>query len=376
MTNMGPVDLGWNNSEFFYTMDNTGPTLNEIAGNKALSSKILGNLKAKETPSLSTSKKLNFSGGLMDIASSFMSKDYSGKRGGITAGMDAGWDTASNVAMTLGPVGMIVGSAMKAGKLVSNGLEAMGVKTDKMTTGDAIFGSTLGSLTVPGLVNNIFNRKTQKLNVDKEVVNNSSYTGTGDEILKAKDTANKRYGLFSSGARRKANRKITQAKKNQLGIRDILDESKDRRAIVDSSSDMYANRNQLLQSGYFNNNRIAVGKAGMKFIDRIREYKEYKASRSKNLIPEGALHARNHHIDSEYNITSKGIPVLLDDGGELSQVAEIERGEIIFREEVTEKLLELYEEGTDEAAIEAGKLLVKEILYNTQDNTNIIQEVE
>jgi len=28
--------------------------------------------------------------------------------------------------------------------------------------------------------------------------------------------------------------------------------------------------------------------------------------------------------------------------------------------------------GTDEAAIEAGKLLVKEILHNTVDNANII----
>jgi hypothetical protein len=28
--------------------------------------------------------------------------------------------------------------------------------------------------------------------------------------------------------------------------------------------------------------------------------------------------------------------------------------------------------GTDEAAIEAGKLLVKEILHNTIDNANII----
>ena len=32
--------------------------------------------------------------------------------------------------------------------------------------------------------------------------------------------------------------------------------------------------------------------------------------------------------------------------------------------------------GTDEAAIEAGKLLVHEILNNTIDNTGLMQEVE
>lgn len=40
--------------------------------------------------------------------------------------------------------------------------------------------------------------------------------------------------------------------------------------------------------------------------------------------------------------------------------------------EVTKKLEELAKEGTDEAAIEAGKLLVDEILNNTIDNTNNI----
>jgi len=38
--------------------------------------------------------------------------------------------------------------------------------------------------------------------------------------------------------------------------------------------------------------------------------------------------------------------------------------------EVTKKLEELSKKHTDEAAIAAGKLLVKEILYNTIDNTN------
>lgn len=100
---------------------------------------------------------------------------------------------------------------------------------------------------------------------------------------------------------------------------------------------------------------------------------------SINIIPEGALHARRHNMDME-GITPKGIPVVSNkEGGEVEQQAEIEREEIIFRLEVTKKLEELekkyYDDETsqkekDECALEAGKLLVEEILYNTQDNTN------
>ena len=97
---------------------------------------------------------------------------------------------------------------------------------------------------------------------------------------------------------------------------------------------------------------------------------EFKEGGKFNLIPEGALHARKHNMDVE-GITPKGIPVVShSEGGEIEQQAEIEREEIIFRLEVTKKLEELAKDGSDEAAIEAGKLLVEEILYNTIDNTN------
>ena len=79
-------------------------------------------------------------------------------------------------------------------------------------------------------------------------------------------------------------------------------------------------------------------------------------------------------------ITPKGIPVVSQaEGGELEQQAEIEREEIIFRLEVTKKLEDLLQEYSDDknsqsekdkVAIEAGNVLVQEILYNTKENTN------
>ena len=100
---------------------------------------------------------------------------------------------------------------------------------------------------------------------------------------------------------------------------------------------------------------------------------------SINVIPDGALHARKHNMDMQ-GITKKGIPVVSEtETGKVEQHAEIEKEELIMRLEVTQKLEELEkkfysEEATkeekDQYALDAGKLLVKEILYNTQDNTN------
>lgn len=98
-----------------------------------------------------------------------------------------------------------------------------------------------------------------------------------------------------------------------------------------------------------------------------------------NILPEGSLHARLNHLD-EVNpeledATKKGIPVMAADGGEIGeQIAEIERDELILRLEVTKKLEELMQDGSEEAMIEAGKLLTEEIIDNTQDNTGQITE--
>ena len=91
-----------------------------------------------------------------------------------------------------------------------------------------------------------------------------------------------------------------------------------------------------------------------------------------NVIPEGALHARLHHMETGDKITRKGIPVVDKDG---EQQAEIERNEIIFSLDVTNKLEVLRKDGSDRAAIAAGRLLVDEIFHNTDDRTGLIAEV-
>lgn len=102
------------------------------------------------------------------------------------------------------------------------------------------------------------------------------------------------------------------------------------------------------------------------------ESPKIEETNQKNIIPEGALHARKHNMENAENLTKKGIPVIDNEG---EQQAEIEKNEIIFTLEVTKKLEELMKEETDEAAIQAGKLLVKEILFNTDDRTSLINTI-
>ncbi len=110
--------------------------------------------------------------------------------------------------------------------------------------------------------------------------------------------------------------------------------------------------------------------------EESKNIQKHQKGGTMNVIPEGALHARLHHMDAE-GITKKGIPVVVKDkDGNLDQQAEIERNEIIFSLEVTKKLEQLWRDGSDEAAIEAGKILVEEILENTIDNTGLLNEIQ
>lgn len=111
------------------------------------------------------------------------------------------------------------------------------------------------------------------------------------------------------------------------------------------------------------------------------EVQEFKDGGAVNVIPEGNLHARLHHMEDAEGLTKKGVPVVDKDG---NQQAEIELNEIILHLELTKKLEELcnkfYNEETksrdkEDLAIEAGKLLAKEIMENTEDRTGLMNEV-
>lgn len=335
-------------------------------------------------------------GGYADMIGSFIPKK---EQSALTTGLNQGYDAAANMISSVPGVGTIVGGAMKIGGMLSDGLTALGVGTDQMTTTDKILDSKFMKLTPMGLVNAFGAKKADTIYKDNETweQQGSAYGGSMAKVDDALTKSGKKYGVFSGKARRKANAQIAEAKRQQNLVSDINQEAQD--AFAASNYRGIGLRNELALSGGYRN--MAVGRNGMKILDvesqwarevltkvKIRPKEKLEEQPPKfaeggkvNVIPDGALHAHKHHLEDispEYEqVTSKGIPVVTEEeGGKLKQHAEIERNEIIFRLEVTKKLEELMKDGSDDAAIEAGKLLAHEIINNTVDNTGLMEVVE
>ena len=467
-------------------------------------------------------------------------EEYSGEKGDVTGTMDSTYDSIQNLAGYFGPIGQFVSLGMGANKLLGNVANKLGAGTSGMTTTDAILGSSFLQLTPIGLINGFGGSKANTITKDTQAFETvgSSYTGSNKAVNEALMKSGKKYGLFSQGAKNRANEEIEEARRQQYAISNISDEATERFAIRNSMSAINGNRRALTMQRGYDQASVRVGKSGLKIntieraksilskykeqqtnqlqqggpIDpfdqyleslpenqrdstnfRVKDYwifngkpKDFKEARRRgmftqekdgwhastiawnpetgegefmkspdhpsiqqemdwynsddgagfrndyelvksspywkyvkrqrkevpshkdggtfieistetsielidptsipefqnggsiNVIPDGALHARKHNMDVD-GITRKGIPVVSEKDGEIEQQAEIEKEEIIFRLEVTQKLEELEkkfysdestQEEKDECALEAGKLLVNEILYNTQDNTN------
>ena len=198
---------------------------------------------------------------------------YQGEYGDLQQAGDKAFDAASDVVMAINPM---VGGIMKAGGLVSDVLTTYGgMGTDSMTKTDAILGSKLLSLTPFGMINGWGGTKTQKFNKDMQAFETvgSSYTGTEDMANDALFKADKKYGLFSSHQRNKADQMISEAKRQQNIMSDIADEASDRFAIRNSMAAINGNRRKYyLQRGY-NQANVRVGKSGMS-LDLIAKAKK------------------------------------------------------------------------------------------------------
>ena len=158
----------------------------------------------------------------------FFSKQHANDSG-LTKGLNNAYDSISNAAMMFSPVGTVLGGAMKAGKLLGDGLTALGVGTDQMTTTDKILDSSFMKLTPVGLINGIGAKRTQDFSANNDTIEKvgDSYGGSLNTINDAVAKANKKYGLFSGGARRKANNLINTARQQQNIMTNISDEYQD-----------------------------------------------------------------------------------------------------------------------------------------------------
>lgn len=234
-----------------------------------------------------------------------------------------------------------------------------------------------------------------KGNTSKELTDSSSSYGGLDKL------DSKKFGLFGIGAGKRYAKKVAEREQQRIKSEGILKSAQtDQEAAVGSIQNLANRYNLNMSEGWQQNNGIRFGKSGTKvsydlsFAHKVLNHlkedtsEKFEKGGKVNIIPEGALHARKHNIDTpelDGKITKKGIPVIVEGENGIKQVAEIEKNEIIFTKEITEKLEELRDKYSDDEssskekdaiAIEAGKLLVQEILYNTQDNTGLLNEVE
>lgn len=347
-------------------------------------------------------KGFGLAGSIADVAGSLIPQT---EQSALTTGLNQGYDAAANAVSAIPGVGTIIGGAMKVGGMLSDGLTALGVGTDQMTTADKILDSKFLKLTPVGLINSIGAKKADTITKDNEAFEQvgSAYGGTQATVDDALTKSGKKYGLFSGGARNRANRQIHNAQMQQSKMSNIADEAQ--MAFAASNNPLLGLGTQLQLNGGYQQNTVRAGKSGLK-MDRdfakrvVKLSKGQKEKRKKiqeevrmeevagfknggvvNVIPDGALHAHKHHlenVDEKFeDVTSKGIPVITEEkGGDIKQHAEVEREEIIFNLEVTKQLEKLMQDGSDGAAIEAGKLLVYEILENTVDNTGLLNTVE
>lgn len=206
---------------------------------------------------------------------------YNGKYGDLQQTGDQAFDQASNAVMAINP---LVGGIMKAGGFVSDILTSYGgMGTDSMTKTDAVLGSKLQSLTPWGMINGFFGQTTDKFNLDTETLGQlgSSYSGAADDLMNANRKQDKKYGAFSSKARRTANREIAQAKLMQSIMQDISSDTQEAFALRDSMSAINGiNREYRMQGGYDPTN-TRVGRSGMK-IENINRAKEILSSLPKS----------------------------------------------------------------------------------------------
>ena len=206
-------------------------------------------------------------GAASDLVGSFMPQktEYDGAKGDITQAMDSVYDGISDAAMSFGPVGMLAGGIMKGGALLGKGLNALGGGTDGMTNTDAILGSSFLSLTPLGLVNGFGGKKADTITKDNEAFSQvgSSYTGSESSVNDALQKSGKKYGLFSSGARKRANQEIAEAKRQQNIISDISQNIQDRTAIRTAMAAINGNRRGFHMQGGYDQAAIRVGRHGM-----------------------------------------------------------------------------------------------------------------
>ena len=331
--------------------------------------------------------------GLTDLATSFIDVDENSSFQQQQMVGDMLMKSGNPYAMAAGAAFKGLSAMDQALGINVNTINKKEAKFADISKGERILNNVLGFL--PGTGAGLLAGKTADFNYDERLNSlSSSYGKTLDDMQTAEGMSGGRY-LFG---KKKINDKIQDLEEDQSVLLNAQKTNTLRK-----NSDYQYNLAQQNLNRYAGNNYslTAIGRDGMKLISKedvrqllasrkqtIEDVALFKDGGKMNILPEGKLHAHNHHLEDVderlEDLTKKGIPIVtVSENGELSQVAEVEKEELILHLELTEQVEALWEqfknaetpEEKNRIAFECGDLLCKEIITNTEDNTNLINEL-
>lgn len=353
-----------------------------------------GSMGSRKGPNLSAMSGVsNAVSGLTDLATSFIDVDENSSFHQQQMVGDMLMKSGNPYAMAAGAAFKGLSAMDQALGINVNTINKKEAKFADISKGERILNNVLGFL--PGTGAGLLAGKTADFNYDERLNSlSSSYSKTLDDMQTAEGMSGGRY-LFG---KKKINDKIQDLEEDQSVLLNAQKTNTLRK-----NSDYQYNLAQQNLNRYAGNNYslTAIGRDGMKLISKedvrqllasrkqtIEDVALFKDGGKMNILPEGKLHAHNHHLEDVderlEDLTKKGIPIVtVSENGELSQVAEVEKEELILHLELTEQVEALWEqfknaetpEEKNRIAFECGDLLCKEIITNTEDNTNLINEL-
>ena len=316
-----------------------------------------------------------------DLAKNFIDVDEDSNFAGQQAVGDALMSSGNPYAMAAGAAFKALSAIDQVTGLGINTIDKQQASAAGLSKGQRLLNNVLGFLPgnpIAALASTKTSEATEMTDETKQLSN--AFGGSVGDISTASSMGGKRY-LFGGS---KINSLIDKANRDNKLFTE-MGMTNTQRKQSDYGSDLAQQNINRYAGNTYNSNRI--GKHGLKLMS-VAEIKQLLESRKEseiqafqnggvigidvNVIAEGKYHAHLNHLEDTGNegLTKKGIPVVThSEGGEIEQIAEIEKKELIFRLEVTNKLEELFKDGSDEAMIEAGKLVAEEIIENTQDNS-------
>ena len=391
---MSNYDIQRRDNFYKQTFGRSYDSFNKLSSNKQQQLRQRSTSGGYQGENLFNSGIVDSIGGIMNIANSAIFANSDSNRSVEDL-------SASNIRSSVSDLMLKSGNpyVMAAGLLAKGGdaiMDATGMRSNQISkkaqektgiTGAARFLNNTMNF-IPGNPLAMGGEKITNAEISQEAENlRGAFAGTLDDMDAAQSIGGSRINFMLSGSTRNTMDNYVKEQNRRNEILTNMSRTNTLRKQNNSAQEVNSQNINRFNGNTYQN--LAVGKEGLKlpnremldaiYAKRVTSFKDGGViGVDSNVIPEGALHKELNHME-EYNkdldkvITDKGIAVVTTDkDGKVEQVAEIEKEEIVFRLELTKKIEELWHNGSQEAMLKAGKLLVKEIMGNTDDNTEEI----